>query len=90
MIDGKKVFYQKVENNIRLYDNFWKVACGQGDDYATCCLLDYVYFKNYYKTIAIDWSKQQALNADPKAIQLIIFTGNVDQAGNTTMFFIIE
>ena len=40
--------------------------------------------------IAIDLSKQQALEADPKAIQHINFTANVDRTGNKTMFFIIE
>ena len=40
--------------------------------------------------IAIDLSKQQALDADPKAIQQINFTANLNQGGNTTMFFIIE
>ena len=36
------------------------------DDNATDCLLDYNYFSNYYKMIAIDLIKQQALDADPK------------------------
>ena len=40
--------------------------------------------------IAIDLSKQQALDADPKAIQQINLTGNLDVAGNTTIVFIIE
>ena len=40
--------------------------------------------------IAIDLSKQQALDVDQKAIQQINFTANLDRAGNTTMFFIIE
>ena len=40
--------------------------------------------------IAIDLSKEQALDADPKAIQQISFTANLDQNGNTTMLFIIE
>ena len=40
--------------------------------------------------IAIDLSKQQALDADPRAIQQINFTANLDRDGNTTMFFIIE
>ena len=39
---------------------------------------------------AIDLSKQQALDADPRAIQQINFTENLDRDGNTTMFFIIE
>ena len=40
----------------------------QGDDYTTGCLLDYIYFKSDYKMIAVDLTKQQALDADPKAI----------------------
>ena len=40
--------------------------------------------------ILIDFSKQQALDADPKAIQQIDFTGTLDRAGNTRMFIIIE
>ena len=48
------------------------------------------YFKNHYKMIPIDLSKQQALDANPRAIQQINFTANLDRAGNTTMFFIIE
>ena len=40
--------------------------------------------------IAIDLSRQQGLDADPRAIQQINFTSNLDRAGNTTMFFIIE
>ena len=58
------------------------IATGQGDDQTTSCLLDYGYFKNYYKMIAIDLSKQQALNADLKTIQQINFTGNLDREGN--------
>ena len=52
------------------------ITAGQGDDYTTGCLLDYPYFKNYYKMIAIDLSKQQVLDANPKAIQQIAFTAN--------------
>ena len=40
--------------------------------------------------IAIDLSKQQALDADLRAIQQINFAANLDRAGNTTMFFVIE
>ena len=53
-------------------------------------MLDYSYFKENYKMIAIDLSKQQVLDADPRAIQQINSTANSDRAGNTTMFFIIE
>ena len=71
MIDGKNFFDQPVKNNKATYENIRKIATGQGDDYATGCLLDYIYFKNYYKMIIVDLSKQQALDADPKAIQQI-------------------
>ena len=90
MIDSKIFFDQPINSNIKTYENIRKIATGQGDDYTTGCLLDYPYFKNHYKMIAIDLSKQQALDADPRAIQQINFTANLDRAGNTTMFFIIE
>ena len=51
--------------------------------------LDYIYFTNYYKMIAVHLSKQQALDADPKAIQQINFTANLDRAGNTRIYFIL-
>ena len=90
MIDGKKVFDQPVKYDQVTYENIRKLATGQGDDYTTGCLLDYIYFKNYYKMIAVDLSKQQALDADPKAIQQINFTANLDRAGNTRFYFILE
>ena len=40
--------------------------------------------------IPIDLSKQQVLDADPRAVQRINFMANIDTAGNTTIFFIIE
>ena len=92
MIDGQNFFNQPVRNNLRTFDNIWKIAIGLGDDYTTGCLLDYNYFNNYYKMMAIDLGKQQALDADPKAIQKINFTGNLARhpVANITMFFIIE
>ena len=56
--------------------------------YTPGCLLDYSYFKTNNKMIAIDLSKQQFLDADPKVIQQINFMASLDIAGNTTMFFI--
>ena len=55
-------------------------------------MLDYKYFKDYYKIITIALSKQQALDADPKDINQINFTGNLAREGNvdTTIFFIVE
>ena len=46
-----------------------KIATGQRHDYKPGCLLDYSYFKNYYKMTAIDLSKEQALDVNPRAIQ---------------------
>ena len=45
MIVGKNVFDQPVKNNKVTYENIRKFATGQGDDYTTVCLLDYIYFK---------------------------------------------
>ena len=67
-----------------------KIATGQQDDCTTSCLWDYNDFNNYYKTMAIDLSKQQEVDADPKAMQQINFTGNLDWAAGATMLFIIE
>ena len=90
MVDGKNFFDQSINNDFKTYENIRKIATGKGDDYTTGCLLDYSYFKDHYKMIAIDLSKQQALDADPRAIQQINFTANLDRTGNTTMFFITE
>ena len=69
MIDGRKLFSKPVKHNLITYDNIRKIASSEKDDYTTGCLLDYNYFNNCYKMIAIDLSKQQVLNADQKTIQ---------------------
>ena len=86
----KTFLINQIKNNKLTYYNIRKIATGQGDDYTTGCLLDYPYFANTYKMIAVDLSKQQALDADPRAIQQINFTGNLDRAGNTIVYFILE
>ena len=87
----KKIFFeQPIKNDLIIYSNIRKITTGQDDDYTTGCLQNYTFLKNCYKMIAIDLSKQQALDADPKAIQQLRFIANLNQAGNTTMFFIIE
>ena len=90
MIHGENFFDQPIKNNKVTYENIRKIATGQGDDYTTGCLLDYSYFNYTYKMIAVDLRKQQALDADPKAIQQINFTANLDRAGNTRFYFILE
>ena len=74
MIDGRNLFDQPIKNDLKTYGNIIKIATGQGNDYTTACLLDYPYFKKYYKSIAIDLRKQQKLDADPKATQQINYT----------------
>ena len=90
IINGRKFFYQSVKNDTWTLDNIQKIDIGQIYDYTTGCLLDYPYFKKYYKMIAIDLIKQQALDVNTKAMQQINFTGHADQDGNIAMFFIIE
>ena len=90
VINGENFFDQPIKNNKITYDDIRKIATGQGDDYTTDCLLDYPYFANTYKMIAVDLSKQQALDADPRAIQQINFTANLDRSGNTRVYFILE
>ena len=90
MINGENFFDQIIKNNKATYENIRKIDLGQGDDYTTGCLLDYPYFADTYKMIAVDLSKQQALDADPRAIQLINFTANLDRAENTRVYFILE
>ena len=90
MIDSRRFFDQPINNIDKTCENIRKIATGKGEDYTTGWLLDYPYFKDHYKMIAIDLSKQQALNADPRRFQQINFTANLDRPGNTTIFFIIE
>ena len=90
MINGENFFDQPIKNNKITYENIRKIVAGQGDDYITGCLLDYPYFMDTYNTIAVDLHKQQALDADPRAIQQINLTANLDRAGNTRFYFILE
>ena len=92
MINGENffVFDEPIKNDKVTYENIRKIATGQGDDYTTGFLLDYPYFKDNYKMIVVDLSKQQALDADPIANQQINFTANLDRADNTRTHFILE
>ena len=90
MINGENFFDQPIKNNKITYENIRKIATGKRDDYSTGCLLNYSYFVDTCKMIAVDLSKQQALDADPRAIQQINFTANLDRAGNTSVYFILE
>ena len=70
-----------------------KILIGQGDDYATGSLLGFAYFKKNYRLIAVDLSKQKALDADSRAIQQIIFTGKIKATNANTrviLYYILE
>ena len=54
MINGENFFDQPIKNNKVTYENIRKIATGQGDEYTTCCLLDYSYLMDTYKMIAVD------------------------------------
>ena len=90
MVYGKNFFGQQINTKFKTYENIRKIATDEADDYTTGCLLDYSYLKENYKMIAIDLSKQQELDGDPRTIQQITFTANLDRSGNTTMFVVIE
>ena len=66
---------QPINDLIKQYDEVRKVSTGHGDDYTTGSLLHYVYFKDNYRLIAVDLSKQKALDADSRAIQQTVFQG---------------
>ena len=92
-IYGKNFYDQPINDSIKQYDEIRKISTGQGDDYTTGCLLDFAYFKNNYKLIAVDLSKQNALDADSRAVQQIIFTGKTKATvANTrvTSYYILE
>ena len=55
---------QPINDVIKQHDEVRKISTGKGDDHTTGCLLDFAYFKNNYKLIAPDLSKQKVLGAD--------------------------
>ena len=61
---------------------------GKEEDYTTGSLLDYNYFIQHYKLVAIDLSKQKELDADPRAIQQIEFKYMLET--NSTIYWILE
>ena len=75
LIDGRKFYYQPINDLVKQYDKIRKIATGPGDDYTIGCLLDYQYFKDHYNVIVIDLSKQKELDADSKVIKQIEFYG---------------
>ena len=87
MIDGRNVFNQPIKNDLKAYDNITTV---HGDDHIIGCFLVYHYFEKRDKLVAMNLSKQQKLDADPKAIQQVIFTRNLNREEDAKMFLIID
>ena len=87
-IDGRNFYDHSINDLIKQYDEVRKISTGQGDDYTTGCLLDFAYFEKNYRLIAVDLSKQKALDADSRAIQQIIFTGKTDN--QIRIYYILE
>ena len=87
-IDGRNFYDQPINDSIKQYDEIRKISTGQGDDYTTGCLLDFAYFEKNYRLIAVDLSKQKALDADSRAIQQIIFTGKA--SAGVMIYYILE
>ena len=75
LIDGRNFYDQPINDLVKQYDEIRKTATGQGDDYTTGCLLDYQYFKDHYRLIAVDLSKKKKLDTDSRATQQIEFYG---------------
>ena len=87
-IDGRNFYDQPINDSVKQYDGIRKILTGQGDDYTTGCLLDFAYLKKNYRLIAADLSKQKALDADPRVILQIIFTGTASE--NIVAYYILE
>ena len=77
IINWKIVYDQAIDSDIKRYEEIRKLETGQGEDYATGCLLVYEYIKNHYRLIAVDLSRQKDLDADPKAIRQTEFVGQL-------------
>ena len=86
LIDVKPFFEIPVKNKEEAYEQI--IEMSKNNDYTTGNLLDYEYFKDHYKLIAIDLSKQIELE-NPDLTQKINFIGRLEEK-NGTMFFIIE
>ena len=81
-IDGRNFYDQPIDDIIKQYGKVRKVSARQGNGYTTGWLLDYAFSKGNYRLIAVDLSKQNALYADPRAIQQIVFQGVLGGADN--------
>ena len=74
IINGKN-FEQAIDSSIKRHKKYRKLKTGKNEDYTIG--LDYEYIKNHYRLVAVDLSKQEELDAGPKAIQQIECVGQL-------------
>ena len=86
IIDKLAFFDLPIKTEEEAYEKI--IDINRNNEYTTGNLLDYDYFKKYYKLIAIDLSKQQVLQEDEDLIQQINFIGRLKEAANA--FIIIK
>ena len=86
LIDKLEFFDLPIKTEEEAYEK--NIDISRNNEYTTGNLLDYDYFKNYYKLIAIDLSKQKVLQENEDLIQQINFIGRLTEVAN--VFIIIE
>ena len=90
IIDKLAFFDLPIKTEEEAYEKIIDIS--RNNEYTTGNLLDYDYFKKYYKLIAIDLSKQQVLQENEDLIQQINFIGKLEEATNVLIiiFTILE
>ena len=86
IIDGRNFYDNPIESDIEKYRELKKVMIGKGEDYTTGSLLDFNYFNEHYKLVAVDLSKRKEL--DPRAIQQIGFKYMIGT--DSTIYWVLE
>ena len=92
-IDEKNFYDQPNDDSLKQYDEITKISTRPRDNYTTGCWLDFADFEKNYKLVAVDLSKQKALDADSRVIQQIIFTGKIKATEANTwviIYYILE
>ena len=88
IIDKLAFFDLPIKTEEEAYEKIIDIS--KNNEYTTGNLLDYHYFKKYYKLIAIDLSKQQVLQERKDLIQQINFIGRLGRGEDAHIFIIIE
>ena len=88
IIHGRNFYDYPIESDTEKYRELKRGMIGKGEDYNTGSLLDYNYFKEHYKLVAVDLSKQKELDTDPRAIQQIELKYMLGT--NSTIYWVLE